>query len=83
MKRVGNFKTFNPKNSMYDEIVYRLESDNYLSFEGYEGYQIIGMHSWNLEINGEITKLNESLIFENKSNKNKKEKTKLDKNIFY
>lgn len=31
----------------------------------------------------EITKLNESLIFENKSNKNKKEKTKLDKNIFY
>ncbi|WP_236847690.1 hypothetical protein [Campylobacter devanensis] len=58
MKRVGNFKIFNPKNSMYDEIVYRLESDNYLSFEGYEGYQIIGMHSWNLEINGEITKLN-------------------------
>ncbi|MBR3348229.1 MAG: ATP-binding protein [Mycoplasmataceae bacterium] len=31
----------------------------------------------------EITKLNESLIFENKSDKNKKEKTKLDKNIFY
>ncbi|ARQ98539.1 sugar transferase [Campylobacter devanensis] len=58
MKRVGNFKIFNPKNSMYDEIVYRLESDNYLSFEGYEGYQIIGMHGWNLEINGEITKLN-------------------------
>lgn len=58
MKRVGNFKIFNPKNSMYDEIVYRLEGDNYLSFEGYEEYQIIGMHSWNLEINGEITKLN-------------------------
>ncbi|MBR4025389.1 MAG: ATP-binding protein [Mycoplasmataceae bacterium] len=31
----------------------------------------------------DITKLNESLIFENKSDKNKKEKTKLDKNIFY
>ncbi|MEE3694750.1 hypothetical protein V2I21_06445 [Campylobacter sp. CLAX-22107-21] len=58
MKRVGNFKIFNPKNSMYDEIVCRLEGGNYLSFEGYEGYQIIGMHSWNLEINGEITKLN-------------------------
>ena len=58
MKRVGNFKIFNPKNSMYDEIVYRLEGDNYLSFEGYEEYQIIGMHGWNLEINGEITKLN-------------------------
>ena len=57
MKRVGNFKTFNPKNSMYDEIVYRLESDNYLSFEGYEGYQIIGIHGWILEVNGEITKL--------------------------
>ncbi|WP_086241435.1 hypothetical protein [Campylobacter devanensis] len=58
MKRVGNFKIFNPKNSMYDEIVCRLEGDNYLSFEGYEEYQIIGMHGWNLEINGEITKLN-------------------------
>ncbi len=57
MKRVENFKIFNPKNSMYDEIVYRLESDNYLSFEGYEGYQIIGMHGWILEVNGEITKL--------------------------
>ena len=57
MKRVGNFKIFNPKNSMYDEIVYRLESDNYLSFEGYEGYQIIGIHGWILEVNGEITKL--------------------------
>ncbi|WP_180380937.1 hypothetical protein [Campylobacter devanensis] len=60
MKRVGNFKIFNPKNSMYDEIVYRLEGGNYLSFEGYEGYQIIGMHSWNLEINGEITKISTS-----------------------
>ncbi|QKF69627.1 hypothetical protein [Campylobacter hyointestinalis] len=57
MKRVGNFKIFNPKNSMYDEIVYRLEGDNHLSFEGYEGYQIIGMHGWILEVNGEITKL--------------------------
>ncbi|WP_258460647.1 hypothetical protein [Campylobacter hyointestinalis] len=57
MKRVGNFKIFNPKNSMYDEIVYRLEGGNYLSFEGYEGYQIIGMHGWILEVNGEITKL--------------------------
>ncbi|WP_236848007.1 hypothetical protein [Campylobacter devanensis] len=57
MKRVGNFKIFNPKNSMYDEIVCRLEGDNYLSFEGYEGYQIIGMHGWILEVNGEITKL--------------------------
>ena len=57
MKRVGNFKIFNPKNSMYDEIVYRLEGDNYLSFEGYEGYQIIGIHGWILEVNGEITKL--------------------------
>ncbi|WP_236845494.1 hypothetical protein [Campylobacter devanensis] len=57
MKRVGNFKIFNPKNSMYDEIVCRLEGDNYLSFEGYEGYQIIGIHGWILEVNGEITKL--------------------------
>ncbi|TWO19793.1 hypothetical protein YZ82_06815 [Campylobacter hyointestinalis] len=28
-----------------------------MSFEGYEGYQIIGMHGWILEVNGEITKL--------------------------
>ncbi|MCI7364618.1 MAG: hypothetical protein MSH23_06260 [Campylobacter lanienae] len=59
MKRVGNFKIFNPKNSMYDEIVYRLESDNYLSFEGYEGYQILSVHSWNLGLNGNMDFSNE------------------------
>ena len=59
MKRAGNFKTFNPKNSMYDEIVYRLESDNYLSFEGYEGYQILSVHSWNLGLNGNMDFSNE------------------------
>lgn len=56
MKRVGNFKIFNPKNSMYDEIVYRLESDNYLSFEG---YQILSVHSWNLDLNGNMDFSNE------------------------
>ncbi|WP_236847970.1 coiled-coil domain-containing protein [Campylobacter devanensis] len=78
MKRVGNFKIFNPKNSMYDEIAYRLESDNYLSFEGYEGYQIIGMHGWNLEINGEIIKLNWAQIMSHCASIHLKNK---DKNI--
>ncbi|WP_086244042.1 hypothetical protein [Campylobacter devanensis] len=44
---------------MYDEIVYRLEGDNYLSFEGYEGYQILSVHSWNLGLNGNMDFSNE------------------------
>ncbi|MEE3695085.1 hypothetical protein V2I21_08150 [Campylobacter sp. CLAX-22107-21] len=58
MQRNGNFKIFNPNNSMYNEIVYRLEKGNSLAINNCDGYQIIGMHSWNLENNGEITKLN-------------------------
>ena len=58
MKKAGNFKIFNPNNSMYNEIAYRLENGNNLSFNNCDGYQIIGVHSWNLEPNGEITKLN-------------------------
>ncbi|WP_180383473.1 hypothetical protein [Campylobacter devanensis] len=57
MQRNGNFKIFNPNNSMYNEIVYRLEKGNSLSFNDCDGYEIIGMHSWNLENSGEITKL--------------------------
>lgn len=57
MLRNGNFKIFNPNNSMYNEIVYRLEKGNSLSFNDCDGYEIIGMHSWNLENSGEITKL--------------------------
>lgn len=49
MQRNGNFKIFNPNNSMYNEIVYRLEKGNSLSFNDCDGYKIIGMHSWNLE----------------------------------
>lgn len=45
MLRNGNFKIFNPNNSMYNEIVYRLEKGNSLSFNDCDGYQIIGMHS--------------------------------------
>ena len=57
MQRNGNFKIFNVKNSAFDEIVYRLEKGNSLSFNDCDGYEIIGMHSWNLENSGEITKL--------------------------
>ncbi|MDL0088637.1 hypothetical protein [Campylobacter gastrosuis] len=57
MQRNGSFKIFNPNNSMYNEIVYRLEKGNHLSFNGFEGYQILGIHSWNLENNAEITRL--------------------------
>lgn len=57
MQRNSNFKIFNPNNSMYNEIVYRLEKGNSLSFNNCDGYEIIGMHSWNLENSGEITKL--------------------------
>lgn len=56
MQRNGTFKIFNPNNSMYNEIVYRLEKGNSLSFNDCDGYEIIGMHSWNLENSGEITK---------------------------
>ncbi|WP_236863676.1 hypothetical protein [Campylobacter devanensis] len=57
MQRNGNFKIFNAKNSVFDEVIYRLDKDNSLIIDGYKGWQIIGMHSWNLENNGEITKL--------------------------
>ncbi|WP_297984859.1 hypothetical protein [uncultured Campylobacter sp.] len=57
MQRNCTFKIFNPNNSMYNEIVYRLEKGNSLSFNDCDGYEIIGMHSWNLENSGEITKL--------------------------
>lgn len=53
MQRNGNFKIFNVKNSAFDEIVYRLEKGNSLSFNDCDGYEIIGMHSWNLSSNGE------------------------------
>lgn len=57
MQRNSNFKILNPNNSMYNEIVYRLDKGNSLSFNDCDGYEIIGMHSWNLENSGEITKL--------------------------
>ena len=57
MLRNGNFKIFNAKNSAFDEMIYRLEKGNSLSFKGYEGYEIIGIQAWNLDTNGEIAKL--------------------------
>lgn len=57
MQRNGNFKIFNAKNSVFDEVIYRLEKGNNLSFKGYENYEIIGIHAWNLDVNGEITKI--------------------------
>ena len=57
MQRNGNFKIFNAKNSVFDEVIYRLEKGNNLSFKGYENYEIIGIHAWNLDVNGEIAKL--------------------------
>ncbi|WP_086239257.1 hypothetical protein [Campylobacter devanensis] len=45
MQRNGNFKIFNPNNSMYNEIVYYLEKVNSLSFNDCDGYEIIGMNS--------------------------------------
>ncbi|WP_180381238.1 hypothetical protein [Campylobacter devanensis] len=62
MQRNGNFKIFNPSNSMYNEIVYRLEQGNSLAINNCDGYEIIGMHSWNLENNGEITKPNSGIF---------------------
>lgn len=56
MEKHGKVKTFKPKNSMFDEIVYRLEKDNYLSIKGYDGWNFIGLHSWNLENDGPIPK---------------------------
>lgn len=55
MVKNGAFKTFNPKNSIYNEIVFRLEKDNYLSMHSnkrYIGYEVIGIHGWNLEEDG-------------------------------
>lgn len=57
MQRNGNFKIFNAKNSVFDEVIYRLDKDNSLIIDGYKDWQIIGMHSWNLDNNGEIAKI--------------------------
>lgn len=57
MQRNGNFKIFNPSNSIFNEIVYRLEKGNSLAINNYNEYQIIGMHSWMLEEDGCIGKI--------------------------
>ena len=57
MQRNGNFKIFNVKNSAFDEVIYRLDKDNSLIINGCENWQIFGMHSWNLDNNGEIAKI--------------------------
>ena len=57
----GVFKTFNPKSFLYNEIVFRLEGDNYLSIDingKYVGYEVIGIHSWNLEEDGSPSRCN-------------------------
>ena len=59
MSRNGNFKIFNAKNSAFNEIIYRLDNQNSLSFNGYEDYQILSIHSWNLGLNGEFSYGNE------------------------
>lgn len=57
MQKNGNFKIFNVKNSAFDEVIYRLDKDNSLIIDGYKDWQIIGMHAWNLDSNGEIAKI--------------------------
>ena len=57
MQRNGNFKIFNPSNSIFNAIVYRLEKGNSLAINNYNEYQIIGMHSWMLEEDGCIGKI--------------------------
>ena len=48
---------FKPKNSVFNETIYRLKNNDILKFINHCGYKIIGIHSWLLEDNGEITKL--------------------------
>ena len=55
MQAHGDFKVFNPKNSLFKEEVYRLENKNYLTIpKEYNGYKIIAIHSWNLEESGSL-----------------------------
>lgn len=58
MKQNGVFQKFNPKSSLYDEIVFRLDKNNYLSLKDnkYLGYKVIGMHSWCLEYDGALSR---------------------------
>ncbi|WP_181565932.1 hypothetical protein [Campylobacter hyointestinalis] len=57
MIKNGSFNVFNPKNSVFNEIVYRLNKDNYLSFKGYKDYRLLAIHGWNLESDGSVTKM--------------------------
>ncbi|ARR00119.1 hypothetical protein [Campylobacter porcelli] len=57
MNRNSLLKVFTPKNSIFDEVVYRLEYNSTLNFENEDGYKIIGIHSWMLEEDGSISKI--------------------------
>lgn len=58
MIKHGEIKSFNPKNSNYNEVVFRLEKGNFLELKEYSGYKIIGLHSWLLDENGNVKKYN-------------------------
>ena len=57
MKHDSVLTIFNPKNSVFDEITYRLKNNDTLKFINCFGYQIIGIHSWLLEDDGQISKI--------------------------
>ncbi|WP_258522360.1 hypothetical protein [Campylobacter hyointestinalis] len=57
MNKNSQLKIFNPKNSIFDEVVYRLEHNATLNFADENNYQIIGIHSWMLEEDGSISKI--------------------------
>ncbi|MEE3694136.1 hypothetical protein V2I21_03235 [Campylobacter sp. CLAX-22107-21] len=58
----GYFKIYNPADSNYNEEIFRLEK-NYLSLDGFEGYNIIGLHSWNLNKDGKKEKISSKKCF--------------------
>lgn len=57
MIKHGEIKSFNPKNSNYNEMVFRLEKGNFLELKEYSGYKIIATHSWLLDSEGNILTL--------------------------
>ncbi|MDD0847615.1 hypothetical protein PTQ35_02160 [Campylobacter sp. 46490-21] len=59
MIKHGEFKIFTPSNSLFDEIVFRLNKKNYLSIKPdseYISYNVIGLHGWNLEEDGNTSR---------------------------
>ncbi|WP_185908537.1 hypothetical protein [Campylobacter troglodytis] len=42
-----NLRSLRQSNSVFNEEVFRLDSAKSLSLKGYEGYELLGIHSWN------------------------------------